>query len=203
MLFACVHCETEFECGPNTKYCSSDCHFEHLVVKKRGCWDSRAKSTMKEGYIRIKFREFGPQGMLFHRFSYQKYCGPIPIGLFVLHKCDNPRCSNPKHLFLGDNGDNVRDAVKKGRHKRGSYRIENHPEVWPRGETHHSAKLKETQVVEIIRSEAPIADIAVQYGISKKVIHAIRARRIWKQINLPPSPRRKTGPKPKHLLRPS
>jgi hypothetical protein len=50
-----------------------------------------------------------------HRISWIIHYGEIPVGKSVLHRCDNPPCTNPKHLFLGTQGDNVRDAVKKGR----------------------------------------------------------------------------------------
>jgi hypothetical protein len=50
-----------------------------------------------------------------HRVAWESSFGPIPDGLFVLHRCDNPPCVRPDHLFLGTNTDNVRDSVAKGR----------------------------------------------------------------------------------------
>lgn len=67
-------------------------------------------------YLRNGGKDY-PQVRL-HRVAYEAhYAEPIPEGLQVCHKCDNPACFNPSHLFLGTNQDNINDKVKKGRSK--------------------------------------------------------------------------------------
>jgi hypothetical protein len=69
------------------------------------------RSTFSKGYGRIEL--FGE--VLAHRVAYIFANGPIPEGMLVLHSCDTPSCIQPRHLFLGDQGDNMRDMSSKGR----------------------------------------------------------------------------------------
>ncbi|MCK9416834.1 HNH endonuclease [Candidatus Dojkabacteria bacterium] len=79
---------------------------------KNECWEWLAAKT-NGGYGQIC-------GLgLTHRVSYKFFVGPIPKGLFVLHKCDNPSCVNPNHLFLGTQRDNMQDMSKKDRSLKG------------------------------------------------------------------------------------
>lgn len=80
---------------------------KRITVAESGCWECREKS-----YPRISVNG---RGVLGHRLSWTLHRGIIPDGLCVLHKCDNPRCVNPDHLFLGTKRDNAIDMAAKGR----------------------------------------------------------------------------------------
>lgn len=115
------------------------------------------------------------------RIAYFLTFGPFPDRLFACHKCDNPLCVNPHHLFLGTAKDNSQDMSKKGR----SW-VANNPEKMPRGEGHKSSKLKEADV-RVILSYFPLKPgdsqlLSDLYGIKKETIYAIHKRRIWKHI---------------------
>ena len=107
-----------------------------------------------------------------HRISWEIHRGPIPYGLCVLHRCDNPSCVRPDHLFLGTQSENVRDAVVKGRNARGS-RIA-------------ASKLNEEDVRGIkalfhVDEMAP-SEIAKHYGISINQTSAILRGQYWKHV---------------------
>lgn len=86
----------------------------HTVVLENGCWEwvgSKKKgNTYSYGIIVV-----GGKNIRVHRAAYEVFVGPIPIGMFVCHKCDFPLCINPEHLFLGTHQDNMNDAFSKGR----------------------------------------------------------------------------------------
>lgn len=81
------------------------------------CWEWRASVT-RHGYGKIGVAGRGHGFHVgAHRVSYEIHFGAIPEGLHVLHRCDNPPCVNPDHLFLGTHQDNVNDMRAKGRGK--------------------------------------------------------------------------------------
>ena len=88
------------------------------VNEETGCWEW-GKGTSSYGYGCV-FRNKIESGRVAHRLSYVIFVAPIPKGLFVCHHCDNPKCINPKHLFLGTAKDNSEDMVSKGRGRNGS-----------------------------------------------------------------------------------
>lgn len=78
------------------------------------CWPWTGAAS-DEGYGRFLLNGRNGGYVMAHRYAWEQANGPIPDGLFVLHRCDNPRCVNPWHLFLGTKGDNNRDRAAKGR----------------------------------------------------------------------------------------
>ena len=85
--------------------------FFRRVEKTDQCWLWLAGKN-KDGYGKVKIHGRSLQA---HRVSWEIHHGPIPAGLNVLHRCDNPACVNPAHLFVGTALDNNRDRDAKGR----------------------------------------------------------------------------------------
>jgi hypothetical protein len=88
------------------------------------------------------FRDRTGRRRVAHRVAWElESAQPIPVGILVCHHCDNPRCVNPAHLFLGTNADNMRDCKSKGRIASGDrHGARLHPESLPRGDDHHSRR---------------------------------------------------------------
>lgn len=78
------------------------------------CWPLKGRIRL-DGYGDIKVQG---KMLLVHRVAWELTNGPIPNRLYVCHSCDNKQCCNPSHLFLGNQGDNMADAIRKGRTKR-------------------------------------------------------------------------------------
>jgi hypothetical protein len=142
--------------------------FWKKVEKTDTCWLwTGAKIAL--GYGKIGVGRQSPR--LAHRVSYELAYGEFPKELAVCHKCDNPSCVRPDHLFLGTTADNQRDMKEKGRSTIGSRN--------PR------AKLNEEQVVDIFqRSSSASSDreLAKEYGVSAATIQMIRSRRTWTHV---------------------
>lgn len=84
------------------------------------CWEWTASCHKTSRYGRFKFQGLYRQA---HRVSWEIANDQIPDGLFVLHKCDNRKCVNPSHLFLGTHQDNMDDMVAKKRNQKNTFRI--------------------------------------------------------------------------------
>lgn len=130
----------------------------------------------------------GTRGKLSHRDAWERHTGEDPGRMCVLHKCDNPPCCNPAHLFLGTKADNVRDMMNKRRNGYGigeSHGSRTHPESRARGERSGSARLT-TDAVHAIRRDAVSGRshglIAKDYGVARQTISKIVNRKAWKHI---------------------
>ena len=136
------------------------------------CWKWTA-ATDAEGYG--KFR--GMVGTVAynkaHRFSWAYHTqSEILRGMMVCHSCDNPRCVNPAHLWLGDARDNVHDMHRKGR------------APYQGGERSHRAKITETQALAILADCRPYTAIAAEYGVTTMTVSDIKCRRSWSHLKV-------------------
>ena len=112
---------------------------------------------------------FSPSGMfLVHRIAYALGNGCTPGQLLVCHRCDNTRCCNPAHLFLGTYADNMADMCAKGRSGV--------------GEVNSRAKLTESLVQAILNSDEPRSALADHYGVTRATIDKILRGETWKHI---------------------
>jgi len=136
-----------------------------------GCWEWQGR--LHTGYGRLR-------GVLAHRISWETFRGLIPEGLCVLHKCDNPSCVKPSHLFVGTQIDNIKDRHAKGRSSSG----ESHSKSC-RGEIVGTSKLKEQDVKDIRgkREEGVrVASLSKEYGIVQSAVYNIIGRRRWRHV---------------------
>lgn len=134
----------------------------------------------KAGYGRICYmgeRQYA------HRLVWKLTHGwSLPDDLHVCHTCDNPKCVNPKHLFLGTDADNQRDKVRKGRQLRGEKLSNIMKEHARRGETHPCAKLTENDVRAIRKDDLDNGALAAKYGVSQATISRIRTGITWRMV---------------------
>lgn len=193
---SCKYCGNHFEriTYSNTEYCSYWCRFLELAIKFNGissCWEWPISRNVENGYGQFTARVNGKTRVFIaHRLSYEAFVGEIPQGMFVLHKCDNRKCFNPAHLFLGSQDDNMKDMVSKGRSaKRAKLakRGDNHwtkvkPEKVRVGTQLYNAQLTEDAVRDIRSSSERSADLARKYKVSPQVLCSARKGHTWKHV---------------------
>ena len=128
-----------------------------------GCW-LWVSRTNEDGYGRTDWKG---RSTFAHRVAWELKNGPIPDGLQVLHKCDNPPCCNPDHLFLGTNLDNVKDKISKGRMQR------------PFGDNAPNTKILSKdilQIVEMWNARNTTEEIAQRFNVHRETIRAVLKR---------------------------
>jgi hypothetical protein len=155
-------------------------NFWRKVKKTAGCWEWQAAKANGYGLVGLNGRTYSA-----HRLSLAMAQGKdIPTEVGVYHRCDNPPCVRPDHLFTGTAADNVADKVRKGRHPAGSRSV--------------LATIDEETVVEIrslyVGSNLSHSDIASRYGMPRRTITAIINGENWQHVSEPTvhnDPRRK------------
>ncbi len=131
------------------------------------CWRWRA-STKVGGYGKIADDDGRIQSA--HRIAYRLVFGDLSPGLVVCHRCDNPGCVNPQHLFVGTQAENLRDMRNKRR---------DNP---PRGSRHPKARLDEALVARVRADVRSHRRIAKDYGIGKSTVGMIKAGATWTHV---------------------
>ncbi len=132
---------------------------------KNDCWNWN-KSTNEKGYGQVMC---AGKNIKAHKMAYMIHVGDIPDGVSVLHKCDNPRCVNPNHLFLGSQADNINDMYGKKRAIVGS--------------RHKLSKLTEQEALEIFKSKESTAVLANRFSVCAQLVNAIKRKSKWKHLH--------------------
>lgn len=148
----------------------------HVDRRPGECWEWRGHRT-KQGYGSSgvgKGWGGGSGSRPAHRVAWELTNGPIPPGLFVCHRCDNPPCCNPAHLFVGTAADNARDREAKGRSR---------PVA---GSNCNWAKLSEASA-SVIKAAPPWVkhtSVAKYFGVSEATVRRIRQGKIWRHLGV-------------------
>jgi hypothetical protein len=146
--------------------------WEKVHVCPEGCWEWIGSPWGVKGYGAF-WDTKNQRRIRAHRYSYELAYGKIPDGLLICHKCDNPPCVRPDHLFAGTTRDNSMDLIMKG--------------LINRGERIGTSKLKEHQALEILleRDHTTARLLAERFNVSVRNIHNIWDRDSWRHLELP------------------
>lgn len=143
------------------------------IDEETGCWEwTGTQHSHGYGQLTIDYKTTGA-----HRFSYKLHNGEIPEGAFICHKCHNPPCVNPDHLYAGDAKSNARDSIDNG--------------DWdaPIGERQGQSNLTDEDALEIreryANEDITYADIQGEYGISAPALSNLINGNTWKHVGGP------------------
>lgn len=189
--FICTQCHKDFRRGTaalqyTQHFCSNVCRLAYKADFPARFWEKVSIGSFRDcwpwtgclqgqGYGQINTKN---KRLLAHRVSFEFVWGPLSAGLFALHRCDNPPCCNPWHLFQGNAKDNAQDMMQKGRR---SY------DSMPHGEKIHNAKFTIDDVLNIrffydVQKKSR-REIAQQFNVTYQAIDHIVKRRLWKHVH--------------------
>jgi hypothetical protein len=131
-----------------------------------GCWRWTGAKFDERGYGCFTLKR---RAVRAHRFAwYVEHGQPMPLGMVVMHICDNPSCVRPSHLVLAPQIENVRDRDAKGR--------------TARGESAGRSKLTDEQVATIRNDPRGHQKVASEYGVARSLVQRIRQRKAWTHV---------------------
>ena len=146
------------------------------VDRSGDCWLWNAYRNDSD-YGEFTHRLLSPRTQRAHRLSWTFANGPIPNGLWVLHRCDNPPCVNPAHLFLGTAADNSQDASAKGRLDQQKYPLKRREAISKLG-------IENVRIIKqlLVDGHRNGAALGRRYGVTKTTISYIKNGRTWADV---------------------
>lgn len=167
----CPVCNIEHNIG-NCIECSTRCKILNRNKKVNGCWEWQGKLSA-DGYGCLSDKINNEKDILVHRKSYELFKGEIPEGMQVCHRCDNPCCCNPEHLWLGTPSENTQDCIRKGRRPHEKTRAIS------------AGKITEEQVREIRelhKNGSLQKELQEKFKLSQSQISGIITHRFWRHV---------------------
>lgn len=143
------------------------------VERNGNCWEWKGAHS-KKGYGRFRRGNilYSP-----HRAIVERYIGPIPDGLFSCHKCNNPRCVRPSHLYIGTRSENMKDGIRAG-----TVKVPTNGGFKPG----HNGKITPQQVREIrnqySKGELTQRELGNRYGLTNWAVNKITQRKTWRHV---------------------
>lgn len=142
----------------------------HIERQDNGCWFWSGRRNRRGYGVAWTPASRSPQGA--HRAAYEAWVGPIPEGMLICHRCDNPPCINPAHLWAGTQSENIEDMWRKRR----GFDV--------RGEGNGRAKLTadDARIIRSLRGIETQESLAKRYGITQGAISRIQSGKAWGHV---------------------